>query len=190
MGKNVMCWLILAAWMMPQAQLLGAEHRHADGHVHGVAEINLASEGRTVVVEFRSPTEGVMGFEHEAKSTADIKKRDAALRLINEKFDQMVILDSKLNCKSSGAKVEIVRAGVPGPKHASHGGHQDHKKAGEHREVFASFTYACELSPSGSRVRFGVTKHFPAIHELKVQILSDAKQSGATIKKDRGDVGL
>jgi len=31
---------------------------------------------------------------------------------------------------------------------------------------------------------------FPEIHELKVQVLSDAKQSGATIKKDRGDVGL
>jgi hypothetical protein len=31
---------------------------------------------------------------------------------------------------------------------------------------------------------------FSGIRELKVQVLSGAKQSGATIKKDKGDVGL
>jgi hypothetical protein len=31
---------------------------------------------------------------------------------------------------------------------------------------------------------------FPDIHEVKVQVLSGAKQTGATIKKDKGEVGL
>lgn len=171
---------------------MAAEHRHADGHVHGIAEINLAVEGKTIVVEFRSPTEGVMGFEHEAKSAADIKKRDAALKLINDRFDQLVILDGKLGCKSRGGKVVILRTDAHGEKAASSKGHghKQQKQSGEHREVHASFSYDCERSPAGSRVSFGVTKMFPEIHELKIQVLSDTKQSGATIKKDRGDVGL
>jgi hypothetical protein len=31
---------------------------------------------------------------------------------------------------------------------------------------------------------------FPRIDEIKVQVLSGAKQTGATIKKDKGEVGL
>jgi hypothetical protein len=39
-------------------------------------------------------------------------------------------------------------------------------------------------------VTFGVYKIFPEIHQIKVQVLSDSKQSGATIEKDQGDVRL
>ena len=32
--------------------------------------------------------------------------------------------------------------------------------------------------------------HFPMLGGIKVQVLGDVKQSGATIKKDKGDVRL
>ena len=63
-----------------------AEQRHAEAHVHGVAEINIVVEGKRVVVEFHTPAEGLMGFEHEAKTEAEKKKRDAAMKIINERF--------------------------------------------------------------------------------------------------------
>jgi hypothetical protein len=67
---------------------------------------------------------------------------------------------------------------------------RDQKKTGEHREVHADFSVACAKPLAGSRVRFGVYKVFPPIHEIKVQVIGDSKQSGATIKKDTGDVRL
>lgn len=192
--KNINRLLIVSgvALTLSAPSGMAAEHRQADGHIHGIAAINLAVEGKAIVVEFRSPTEGVMGFEHEAKSAADIKKRDAALKLINDKFDQLVVLDSKLGCQLRGGKVQVARSDGHGSKASAPKGHghNDDKKSGEHREVHASFSYDCERAPAGSRVSFGVTKMFPEIHELKVQVLSDAKQSGATIKKDKGDVTL
>ena len=168
---------------------IAAEKRHAEGHVHGVAEINIIVEGKRIVVEFHTPTEGVVGFEHEAKSDAEKMKRDAALKLINEKFPEMVIFERKPGCRSEGGKVAIVQSDADDNKDKKHG-HADQKKSGEHREVRATFNFECQQNPVGSRVQFGVTRLFPNIHELKVQVLSDAKQSGATIKKDKGDVRL
>lgn len=157
--------------------------------MHGIAEINIVVEGKKIVVEFRTPTEGVMGFEHEAKSDAEKKKRDAAMKLVNDKFNELVVFDKKFGCQSQASKVAIVQSDSSNGKDKKHG-QDDHKKSAEHREVRATHNFECQKNPAGSRVRFGVTKVFPEIQEIKVQILSDAKQSGATIKKDKGDVGL
>jgi hypothetical protein len=170
-----------------------AEKRHHDAHVHGVAEVNIAVEGSKADVEFRAPAESVMGFEHEAKSASDKKKRDAALKTMQTKMDQMVIFDAKLSCKFSEVKTAVVEEKDEPSKSQSaksaHN-HKDEKKTGEHREVHANFSVMCAKPLAGSRVTFGVHKAFRSIDQIKVQVLGDAKQSGATIKKDKGEVRL
>ena len=168
---------------------IAAEKRHAEGHVHGVAEINIIVEGKKVVVEFRTPTEGLMGFEHEARSDAEKRKLDAAMKLVSEKFNDLVIFEKNLGCLSRPGNAAVVQSDSSGGKDSKQG-QGEHKKSGEHREVRATYHIECQKDPTNSRVRFGVTKMFPDVHELKVQVLSDAKQTGATIKKDQGDVRL
>jgi hypothetical protein len=168
-----------------------AEKRHHHAHVHGVAEINIAVEGAKATVEFRAPAESVMGFEHEAKSESDKKKRDAALEQLRAKGGQMVVFDPKLGCKSSDMKTAIVEAkGDSAKAQAGKDAHKDQKKSGEHREVHGTFSVACDKPLAGSRVRFGVSKVFRDIQEIKVQVVGDSGQSGARIKKDKGDVKL
>ena len=185
-------WLTLAVSLLIFSFDLGAaEKRHHDAHVHGVAEINIAVEGTKATVEFRAPAESVMGFEHEAKSESDKKKRDAALEQLRTKRDQMVLFDARLGCKSSEVKTAIVEAKEESTKaQAGKDAHKDQKKSGEHREVHGTFSVACEKPLAGSRLRFGVSKVFRDIQEIKVQVLGDSGQSGATIKKDKGDVKL
>jgi Protein of unknown function (DUF2796) len=168
---------------------IAAEKRRAESHVHGVAEINIIVEGKRVVVEFHAPAESVMGFEHEAKSDVEKKKRDAAIKRINDRFNELVVFDKKFGCQSQAGKVTIVQSDSSDGKDKKQG-QGDHKKGAEHRELRATHNFECQKDPTGSRVRFGVTKVFPEIQEIKVQVLSDDKQSGATIKKDKGDVGL
>jgi hypothetical protein len=171
--------------------LAAAEKRRHDAHVHGIAEINIAVEGAKATVEFRAPAESVMGFEHEAKSESDKKKRDAALEQLRTKGGQMVVFDPKLGCKSSDMKTAIVETkGEATKAQSGKEAHKDQKKSGEHREVHGTFTVACDKPLAGSRVKFGVSKVFRDIQEVKVQVLSDSGQSGATIKKDKGDVKL
>jgi Protein of unknown function (DUF2796) len=168
-----------------------AEKRRHDTHVHGVAEINIAVEGTKATVEFRAPAESVMGFEHEAKSESDKKKRDAALEQLRVKGGQMVVFDPKLGCKSSDMKTAIVETkGDSAKAQAGKDAHKDQKQSGEHREVHGTFAVACDMPLSGSRVKFSVSKVFRDIQEIKVQVLGDSGQSGATIKRDKGDVKL
>jgi len=166
-----------------------AEKRHAHTHVHGAAEMNIVVDGKKIVVEFRSPTDGLMGFEHEAKTDADKKKRDTAMKVFKERFSEMVVFDKKLGCTSHPGEVVVAQSNASGSKEHEHG-KDNHKKGGEHRELRAMYNFTCNNDPAGSRVSFGVTKLFPNIHELKVQVLSGSKQSGTTIRKDKGDVGL
>jgi hypothetical protein len=172
------------------AVALAAEKRHSEAHVHGVAEINIAVEGSKADVEFRAPAESVMGFEHEARNESDKNKRDVALRTLQTKMNQLVLFDPKLSCKFSEAKTAIVEENEERSKESPAKTAQELKKAGEHREVRATSSVACDKPLAGSRVTFGVYKIFPEVHEIKVQVLSDTKQSGATIKKDQGDVRL
>jgi hypothetical protein len=168
-----------------------AQHRQHHAHVHGAAEINIAVEGAKATVEFRAPAESLMGFEHEAKNERDKKKRDAALEQLRTKRDQMIVFEPKLGCKSSEMKTAIVEAKEGQTKAPSgEGGEKDQKKSGEHREVHGTFSVACEKPLAGSRVRFAVSKVFRDIQEIKVQVVGDSGQSGATIKKDKGDVKL
>jgi Protein of unknown function (DUF2796) len=168
-----------------------AEKRRHDAHVHGVAEINIAVEGTKATVEFRAPAENVMGFEHEAKSETDRKKRDAALEQLRAKKDQMVLFDAKLGCKSSDVKTAIVeQKGDHAKAQSGKDAPKDQKKSGEHREVHGTFSVECDKALAGSRVRFGVSKIFRDIQEIKVQVLGDSGQSAATIKRDKGDIKL
>ena len=187
------CALGVALAMLSSDMGGAAEKRRHEAHVHGVAEVNIAIDGSKADVEFRAPAESVMGFEHEAKSESDKKKRDAALRTVQTKINQMVVFDPKLSCKFSEVKTAIVEekgeSGKTQSDKSAHG-HKDQKKTAEHREVRATFSAACDKTLAGSRVTFGVHKTFPAIGEIKVQVLGDAKQSGATIKKDKGGVGF
>jgi len=185
--------LTLIMFVSVSGSVNAAATRQHGAHVHGVAEINIVIEGAKAVVEIRAPAEGIIGFEHEAKSESDKKKRDAALERLQKYKEQMVVFDAKFSCTFSPMKTMIVEektaAAKDEPGKVSRG-QKEQKKIGEHREVHGTFTAACAQPLTGSRVRFGVTKAFPRIQEIKVQVLSDSGQSGATIKKDKGEVRL
>jgi hypothetical protein len=134
-----------------------------------------------------------MGFEHEARNETDKKKRDTALGTVRTKMNQMVVFDSRLGCKFSEVKTSVVEEkGEPGATQPGKDAdvNKDQKRSAEHREVRATVAVTCGKPLAGSRVTFGVFKTFPALHETKVQVLGDVKQSGATIKKDKGEVVL
>ena len=161
-------WLTLGVSLLIFSFDLGAaEKRHHDAHVHGVAEINIAVEGAKATVEFRAPAESLMGFEHEAKSESDKKKRDADIKTT-------IVEDKGDHTKAQPGKDT----------------HKDQKKSGEHREVHGNFSVSFDNPLAGTRVKFGVSKVFREIQEIKVQVVGDSGQSGATIKKDKGDVKL
>ena len=54
-----------------------------------------AVEGSKPMLSSALRAENIMGFEHEAKSESDKKKRDASLRMLQTKMSQMVLFDTR-----------------------------------------------------------------------------------------------
>ena len=54
-----------------------------DAHVHGVAEITLAVEGREVEIVLMAPAISVVGFEHEAASEVQMEAVSSARELLD-----------------------------------------------------------------------------------------------------------
>jgi Protein of unknown function (DUF2796) len=147
------------------------KRRHQHGaHVHGTATLNIAIEARTATIEFISPAESVIGFEHQATSAADQNRQAMALDLLRNKIGSMVVFDPALGCSFSPTKVDVM--------------HQDK----EHAEVHSTFAVSCHTPLAGSKLHFGFTKIFPAIQTVNVRLVAATQQVGMSIKQDKGEL--
>lgn len=166
--------------------LVSGQTRSRKAHEHGSAKVNIAFESAKGapkgVIEFEAPAEGVVGFEHEAKTAADKAKVTAALNTLKTRFAEMVVLPAASACKitNKSAKVE-----------AEHDHDHDKKKKAaakqeQHSEVHAEFDVACAKPLSGGEIRFGFTKVFPKIHDVDVALLAGEQQLSLEVENDKG----
>jgi hypothetical protein len=158
-------------------------------HEHGFAELNIVAEGKSINIEFHSPSESIYGFEYEAKKESDIKARDEAIENLKNRMGEMVILDASLECKFTALEVK--------PFVTEHEEHDSSKKSkdgkenrAEHSEVHANFKADCSKPLAGTKVNFAFGKIFPKLNHIKVQSISGEKQRGLTVKKDKGVLEL
>jgi len=182
-GWGTRCLVVAGAVVWAAAASGASQH----AHVHGVGQINIVIDGTQATVEFLAPAEGLYGFEHPARTKAEQEKRDAALARLRDKMSTMVLFAADRGCQFTPKNIAVV-ADMDEAQEKGSGASQ--KKSGEHSEVQAEFTVSCAKPLAGSQVRFGVSKVFPAIKTVQVQVLSDAKQSGLEVKNDRGSLRL
>jgi len=140
----------------------------AQGHVHGEAALDIGIEGLTGTFELRVPGDDLYGFEHEPRTPAEKAKRDSAVALMKSRVATLVQFDPSLGCTI-----------VPGPVKYS---------SGKHIEVQARFEIACQKAPAGHDIKFGITKVFPSVQTVRVQLVTESGQSGARIIADKGVV--
>lgn len=106
------------------------ETRSLEAHVHGVGALNVAVEGDVVAMEFRAPGADIVGFEHAAKSDADLAAVEAALKVLEKPFD-LFIFPEGAGCAVTEAKAELVTEedhdDHDHEKHEDHDDHAEHK---------------------------------------------------------------
>lgn len=141
------------------------------GHVHGQGQVNIAIQGKRGQIEFRAPAEALFGFEHEARSKADKRKKDQALRALDEKMSEMVVLDDSLRCNIRKEISEVIQ----GRKHI---------------DVEAEFVIECENPLAGSSIEFNFRKVFPRLKKVKVDLIADDVQKSMETTKNGESVEL
>jgi len=169
-----------------------AKHKGHQAHEHGHAKLNLLVEGNKLTAQLEAPSESIYGFEHEAKTDADKKKRDAGGEKLKANFGKMVIVDSAYGCTYTNKSLELHAAEKEGENagKTAKAGEKTHEGSGDHSETHAEFVADCQKPLAGAKVNFGFGKIFPRVKEVKVQVLSGEKQSGADIDNDKGSVTL
>ena len=166
--------------------------KQLDAHEHGHGTLSIAIEDEhTAIIELEAPAESIYGFEHKAKSTKDKQAQAKDLEKLKNHFKDMVQLDPKLGCNYTNDKINVMsHADEEAEEHDDHEDDHHVARKGEHSEVHATFTVKCREPLYGHKVNFQITKVFPRLKKVNVQVLSKHQQTSKTIVNDKGSIRL
>ncbi|MEM9967509.1 MAG: DUF2796 domain-containing protein [Pseudomonadota bacterium] len=204
MKPTIPLTLILIA-MSAQAE----DTRQLDAHEHGVGELNIAVEGKTVMMELRAPGADIVGFEYEATSDSDLAAVDAALTTLGDPMS-LFVLPAAAGCEATDARVmlEAETSHDDHDKHEENGhdhGHADHEEHGDdhadhdheanaagerHSEFHAEYTVTCANPAAATEIAFDYFTAFPNAQELEVQMVTYFGAFGFEVMHDDPTVNL
>ncbi len=151
--------LFLALAFLLFTQNAVGQSRHVGSHEHGKGTLNIAIEGKLIVIELEAPGADIVGFEHPAKNAADrdaIEKAKAVLR----DSDRVFTIPSSAGCDLERAKVDLFS------EEASDGSTENHT------EFFATYQLGCADPDQASELRLPYFETFPNARQLLIQLIS------------------
>ena len=151
--------------------MLALAAREEKAHVHGMAKAAMAFEGKTGKIEMSLPSSGIYGFEYIAKSAKDKKAKDAGLQKLEDKVAEMFVFDPSLKCEIKKEAFEV-----------------DQRE--NHSDIDAEFHVNCEKSPVGTTVMINVSKIFPRIKTVQVDVIAEGVQKSQEVKKSGEGIEL
>lgn len=166
-------------------------------HQHGVADLDVVSDGGALQIELSTPAANLFGFEYaprNAREEAVLRDGFAALEQgaglfapaadARCTFGEVTLLSSLLSSdQDDGDRPTHDDHGHDDRAHA-HGdddGHDEHDD-GEHADVFVAWTLSCE-APEALRSldAGGLFRRFPGIETLRVHAATAQGQTAATL---------
>jgi hypothetical protein len=155
----------IASLAAVSASAQGDEHRELGEHEHGVGQLEIAVEGRTVAIELHAPGADIVGFEHHPETAEDKAAVDRAVATLASPLD-LFVLSADAGCSVTEAEARLV--GEDEPAEGEHA--EEH---GEHSEFRASYALSCDDPAAITRIEFGYFATFPNARELEVDMVTD-----------------
>lgn len=172
--KNILALSVISFLFTPAFAQHKHSHREHGAHQHGHGEVAIAFDGLKGKVEFKSPSDSVVGFEFEPKNAKQKRQRDEAFAKLKDKIGDMIAFEASLSCVFSDKNVEMVRE----------------KPKSSHSETRGAFDVECAKSPLGSTVKFNFVAQFPKLVEVDVTFLMDTLQKQIEVGKDGASLEL
>jgi hypothetical protein len=164
------------------------EHRQHDSHVHGIAELNLALDGREMQIELDSPAANLVGFEHAPSSAADRAALDQAVAVL-EQGERLFVFNRAAGCRLADVEIEseLIDGEHEGHKHhdehdhdeKSHHGHQHDGET--HADIKAAYRFECDNPARLEQLDVELFRRFAGTERLNVQFVIDDKQGAAEL---------
>lgn len=167
--------LALVSFLLFTFDLSAKKHKHREhsAHSHGHAQLSIAFDGIRGQMEFKSPAESIVGFEHEAKSEKDKKVFAAAAKQFEDKVSSNILFDSSAGCVISKKSIEMT----------------PDKDGGNHADFVAFFNILCTQSVMGTKLTFDFTS-YKKLKQIDAVILVGDKQIKSEISSKKVTVDL
>lgn len=164
-------------------------------HVHGAAEVTIAFDKEVGKIEFKIPTESILGFEHKAKSESELKTQKDNLNLFESKINEIIVFETNLGCELSKNTIEIIYENEAEelekklqPKQSKK--HTHNHKHSAHSDFTASFNVKCKKSPQETMVIINFLPNFPKVKSIEATALIDQLQISKKSKSSKLDLKL
>lgn len=166
---------ILATILLSAFSVSAKKHRHREhsAHSHGHAQLSIAFDGIRGQIEFKSPAESIVGFEHLAKSDKDKKTLESAIKQFEEGIANSIQFDPKSDCVISKKNIDML----------------PEKDGGNHADFIALFNSVCTQSVLNTNLTFDFTA-YKKLQKIEAIILVGDKQIKAEIGSKKTSVEL
>ena len=175
-------------------------------HEHGAARLNVAVDGSTVTIDLESPLANALPFEH-APSTPAQREAVQNMAASLHRAENIFIFPAAAQCRLKEATLEsealpadlLAASATQQPAKAEHADiaghaadkspatkpehadHTDHASEAAHADLDASFIFECAKPDALNGMDVALFSAWPALHELRVQIVSPMGQHAAEL---------
>ena len=171
------------------ANAVSAQHAHAP-HEHGAASLRVAIDGELLQIEFASPLDNLVGFEHAPRTDPQRKALADAESLLN-RFERLFVVPAAAGCKLTGTELEHPFDDHAGHEHAGNGHADDeHGDAPDHAELSITYTLRCAAPAALDTLQVGVFDAFPRTGRIRAERVSPRGQTAATLSAKQRALAL
>lgn len=150
----------------------------AGPHEHGVARLDVATEGTRLAIALQAPLDGFLGFERAPRSDAE-RKAAADLMARLKAPEGLFTPDPAAGCRFERAEVKAPVL-EPGAKPAK----------GEHADLEAEFSYTCNQPQALRTLDVGLFEAYKRLQRIEVQVAGAKAQSKITLRRPARQVPL
>jgi hypothetical protein len=173
---RVACGLTAAALVWhAHADAQGARRQHG-AHAHGVSKLEVAVDGRQLVLRLEAPAEDVVGFEHAPRDDGQRAAVAAAEKLLRA-HAELFAMPPPARCRFVSAEVASPWAG-----HAA--------VDGEHADFAARWEFDCAEPAQLAFLEVRIAARLRGDLKLRAIVLDDRGQRQAELTRSRTRLAL
>jgi hypothetical protein len=162
----------------------------ANAHVHGAATLQIAVDGNRLALDFMSPLDNLVGFEHAPKTdkekaaARDMVKRLRAPELLFAPSAEALCRPGAVSLQSAVLDAALLAGGVssskPDPQSGSAKGGGKAAQQG-HASISGEYAFTCSRPEALSGLELKAFDIFPGMKRVDVQVAGAKKQKAARL---------
>lgn len=138
----------------------------SSAHVHGEAKLDIAVDGNTLTIHLATPLDGLLGFEHAARTTAE-KQAVQKLQTTLAQPAQLFGIAAEAGCTAQTPQQALPIF--------------DGKASGDHHDLEADFRWQCTKPAALRAIDVRLFAAFPRLKHIKVQFFGPAGQKAGRL---------